>query len=196
MPNYTYNSNIPAATDNPSTSQGQMQTNCNSVESILDVDLIGFGDNDGGYHQKSTYVVQGSDPGSASGQVVEYSKTANSSSELFIQRDNVSTVIQMTSGLANAGTTAPFGQSFLPGGFQIKWGVLTPVVSGANAITYVGVGLSNFPTNTVNISLSVGKSGSTPAANYGSDSLALTGFTAYYSGSVTGVSIYWTAIGY
>ena len=111
MPNFTYTTGRPAGNLTPAQNRPSMQTNNDSVNSILDVDLIGFNDNNGGYHQKTTYVVQGSDPGSTAAQVVEYSKSVSASSELFIQRDAVATPIQMTSGTIVSGSN---GQSFLP----------------------------------------------------------------------------------
>lgn len=126
MPNFTYINSIPAGSDIPANSQPDLQTNCASVNSILggnsSVDLIGFNTADGGWHRHTTYVVQGSDPGSAAAQVVEYSKTSAGSSELFLQRDNVASVIQLTRGgvLASAN-----GYTFLPGGMLLQWGSLT-----------------------------------------------------------------------
>lgn len=134
MPNFTYSRNFPDGNLTPASQRSTLTTNTNSVDSILDVDLIGFNDNDGGFHQKSTYVVQLSDPGSAAGQIVEYSKSSGGSSELFIQRDNVATAIQLTKGTVNItgdATTPPAkGHSFLPGGLIIQWGSVTAQVAG------------------------------------------------------------------
>src|SRR6266849_4452913 len=55
MPNYTYTGNIPAAGNNPSNDQPNMQTNTNSIASIVNVDLYGFGNNNGGTHQQVTF---------------------------------------------------------------------------------------------------------------------------------------------
>lgn len=128
MPNYTYINSIPAGSDIPSQSQPDLQTNCQSVNSLLNVDLYTFNDNNGGYHRKSTYVVQGSNPGSAAAQVVEFSKTSSGSSELFIQRDGVATAIQLTRGTPSA---AANGYTFLPGGLLIQWGSVSIGLSGA-----------------------------------------------------------------
>lgn len=133
MPNFTYNLDIPLSTNNPSVDQPNMEVNTNSIAGILNVDLIGFGNTNGGFHNQSTYVDQGADPGSASGQVVEYSKSVSSSSELFIQRDSVSTPIQLTNGTVNiAGnaTGVSKGHSFLPGGLIIQWGSLVATTGG------------------------------------------------------------------
>ena len=138
MPNFTYSRNFPDGNLTPAAQRSTLTTNTNSVDSIVNVDLVGFNDNNGGFHQKSTYVVQASDPGSASGQVVEYSKTSGGSSELFIQRDNVATAIQLTKGTVNiTGNTTPSakGHSFLPGGLIIQWGSVT-ATTGGTAFTY------------------------------------------------------------
>jgi len=54
MPSVTYITNIPAGGDNPSNSQPDLQTNCNGVETILNQDLYGFNNANGGLHQRVT----------------------------------------------------------------------------------------------------------------------------------------------
>lgn len=185
MPNFTYTTGRPAGNLTPAQNRPSMQTNNDSINSILDVDLIGFNDNDGGFHQKTTYVVQGSDPGSTSAQVVEYSKAVSASSELFIQRDAVATPIQMTSGTTVSSTN---GQSFLPGGLQIKWG--TASINGSGTVTYTSVGLTAFPTNTLAVVLTAQSN----ARTYNWGSPTATGFAI--SASASGAaSVTWIAIG-
>ena len=50
MVNVIYNDNIPDGPNNPSQDQPKMQTNTNSLRSLIEIDHIGFGNNDGGYH--------------------------------------------------------------------------------------------------------------------------------------------------
>lgn len=88
MPNYTYNNNIPLSTDTPSISQGQLKTNCESVFSILEQDLYGFGNNNGGTHQQVTFPINNL-PGAQSGlSSVEYTQPGSAdpaSSQLFFK---------------------------------------------------------------------------------------------------------------
>jgi hypothetical protein len=122
MPNYTYNQDIPDGPNNPSTDQPNMKTNTNSIYDLLGgdstVDMIGFGDSNGGWHRKITYVNQGSNPGSSAGQYVVYSKQSGGESELFAQKDATSTPIQLTKKVPLASTS---GYSYLPGGILIQW---------------------------------------------------------------------------
>lgn len=119
MPNYTYNTNIPLSTNSPSTDQPNMQTNTNSINSILDVDMIGFNDNDGGYHSKVTLVDQVSSPPVAvTGTDIVYSATASGTIELYLQRPSGS-AIQLTRGTPSASTS---GYTWLPGGLLMQWG--------------------------------------------------------------------------
>jgi hypothetical protein len=122
MTNYTYNPSIPAAANNPSDDQEPMQTNYASIAGILNIDMVGFGDNNGGYHKQITYVDQGADPGSAASQYRTYSKLVGGSSELFAQKDAIATPIQLTSGVPVA---APSGWTYLPGGLILQWGTVT-----------------------------------------------------------------------
>jgi len=89
MPNYTFTRNLPATGNDPSVDQPVMTVNTNSTDSILDEDLFGFNDNNGGYHQKSTYVVQGSDPvpvNTDGAQAIVYSKEALGVADLYATR--------------------------------------------------------------------------------------------------------------
>lgn len=133
MPNYTYTNSIPAGSDIPSQSQPDLQTNCTSVNSILNVDMYTFNDNNGGYHRKTTYVDQASNPGSSASQVVEFAKSTSGSSELFIQRDGVATAIQLTRGTPSVGAN---GYTFLPGGLLLQWGTVTTSGLGAATFTF------------------------------------------------------------
>lgn len=51
MTNVPYNTNIPFASNSPSQDQPRMQENTNSLKSLIEIDHIGFGNNQGGYHQ-------------------------------------------------------------------------------------------------------------------------------------------------
>ena len=120
MTNYTYTSGRPAANLSPSAQRASMQTNNDNNALIWTEDHYGFNDNDGGLHKKSTYVVQASDPGSAASQLVQYSKTSSGSSELFLERDNSGSPIQLTLGTATSNTGVSVNstanwQTFLPG---------------------------------------------------------------------------------
>lgn len=136
MPNYAYNNSIPLATDDPSISQGELKTNCESVNDILDQDLYGFQQNNGGLHRKSTYVLQTVDPTPANAdgaQCIAYSKTPTTIAELFVTRYGSATPVQMTNGSINItgnATGTSKGHSFLPGGMLIQWGSLTASTGG------------------------------------------------------------------
>ncbi len=142
MPNYTYTRDIPDGPNNPSADQPIMKTNANSTDSILNIDLYGFNDNNGGFHQKSTYVVQGSDPvplNTDGAQGIVYSKTASGIAEIFVNRFGSATPVQLTRGAisvsGNANSAGSTGYTFLPGGILIQWGTVTATTSGA-AITF------------------------------------------------------------
>ena len=154
MPNFTYTTGRPAGNLTPSQNRPSMQENNDSVNSILDIDLYGFNDNNGGLHQKSTYVVQSPAPTSASGQLVEYSKTSSGSSELFFQRDGVATEIQLTRGGVSVGAS---GYTFLPGGIIYQWGIVN-ATPGGTAFTFPIA----FPANVFAVTLG-GRAGSAQA---------------------------------
>lgn len=131
-----YNNNIPGPTDKLSASQADLLVNFQQLNTQFGVDHTAFnnaGANGDGFHKKITNPVQGSDPGSASGRVVTYSKTSSGSSELFLQRDAVATPIQLTRGTVNiTGNITPpaKGHTFLPGGIVLQWGTVSAVPAG------------------------------------------------------------------
>ena len=49
---FEYNNDIPAATNNPSVDQPDMQENTNAIDNLLDVDHISFNENEGGTHRQ------------------------------------------------------------------------------------------------------------------------------------------------
>src|SRR5271154_5588484 len=134
MPSFTYTTNIPVAGNDPSVDQPNMTTNTNSIASILDEDMIGFGNANGGYHSKITYVDQtGSLPSGVSGTDILYSAVPSGGIlELFLQRATGS-AIQMTTGNVTVGTP---GQTFLPGGIILKWGSVSVLPSGSAMVTF------------------------------------------------------------
>lgn len=196
MPNYTYTTGVPVGNQTPAQNRSPMTTNTNSINSILNVDLIGFNNSNGGFHQKSTYVDQGSDPVSASDQVVDYAKSVvypndfGTFSELFMLRDGNVTPIQLTAGPAAAGGTVAFGQSFLPGGFQLRFGTEG---AGSGNVTYSSAprSLSPFPNATICAFVIAVSS----ARSYNITAMTRTGFT-FTSPSGFGANICWVAIGY
>lgn len=122
MTNQTFLTGIPATNNNPSDDQPNMLINNDSLYQWAGAnaasDHYGFNVNDGALHKRTSYVAQGSDPGSSSGRYVEYGKNSSGSTELFAQKDGVVTPIQLTRGVPVATSS---GYSYLPGGLLIQW---------------------------------------------------------------------------
>lgn len=99
-----------------------------------------------GKHKKSTYFAQAADPTTVANEAALYTKTLGVLSELFLRRDSNGTIIQMTSRnpVIGAGFTS-FGQSFLPGGLEVKWGIIALAPLATGSVTFSGVGLTAFP---------------------------------------------------
>lgn len=153
MPSFTYTTNIPIGNQTPAAQRPSLQVNTNSIGSWVSVDHYGFGTAGSfdGYHQKSTYVDQVSDQASVVGADVVYGKTvASGLIEMFMRRPAES-AIQMSTGspiigAAFSGGGAAPGQTFLPGGLQLKWGLVSFGGSVTNvSTTFTSVGLTTFP---------------------------------------------------
>jgi hypothetical protein len=138
MPNLPFTRNIPDGPNNPSSDQPIMQENSNSTDTLLNVDLHGFNDDNGGFHRKSTYVAvaaPGVTPLNTNGaQCIAYSTSVAGIAELFVNRFGSATPLQLTRGAISA--TGSFsgnpssGYSSLPGGIRIQWGSITAVSTG------------------------------------------------------------------
>lgn len=205
MPNYSsYKPNTPVASQPPSQSPGAFNTNFGDISGLIGVDHATFTDaTNGGYHNKSTYPVQSSAPGSGAGQVVQFAKTINGNSEQFIVRDASGSPIQMTAGnviLNQTGTynsvTYVTGQSFLPGGLQMKWGLLTPTTLGATNIpvTFTNFGLTNFLTACFGVTATTNNTSHTLVNSYDVvlNTPSSTGFTIYF---LNKLPLFFVAIG-
>ena len=185
MPLFTYTEDIPFEDNDPSTDQPDMKQNTNSIADILDVDMIGFGNVNGGNHSRVTFVDQGSDPGSAATKLVLYSKSQASGSELFYQRDGVATPIQLTRN--TTGTNANGSYSYLAGGFLIQWGSVTAVNNSATV---------TFPLAFTAAPTSFTATVRNLAGIYGVASVQVpTASGAVINSSIINQVIYWMAIG-
>ena len=134
-----------------------------------------------------------SPPSGVSGSDVFYAATTSSTSliELYLQRPSGS-AIQFSSGTAQQGATANFGQSFIPGGFQIKWGFETVNTGAVISYTAMSRGLTNFPNATIGVVITPTGSDFTQTST--DASLSASQFTIYTSKNALGV--FWVAIGY
>ncbi len=186
MPNYQFTRDIPVTNNDPSIDQPVITENTNSTDSILKVDLFGFNDNNGGTHQKSTYVVQVSDPvpvNTNGAQGIVYSKTVNSIAEIFVNRFGSATPVQLTSGAVSISST---GYTFLPGGVIFQWGAIN-FASGSSNVTFPIA----FPNAFFGAQIT-GSNSTTPSSNgimtYSASSQA--GFTAYQNGSSATTGFY------
>jgi hypothetical protein len=199
MSNWVYTRDIPFASHNPSADQPVMQTNANSIDSLIQEDHFGFNDNNGGLHKQSTYVNE-SAPSTAAGQLALYSKGApGGPSALYLIRDNnAGTETQLSSLTIGTAVAATTGASWLPGGLLIQWGSFTmTAVTTAQTITFLN------PFSTTNalfplpiVTISPGITNVTPIGNRAVEAQAFTNvdFQAI-NGSGVVRELFWTAIG-
>jgi hypothetical protein len=215
MPTYSI---IPNATDIISQSQSQIQTNFQSIQTLIDVDHVDFSNGvNYGKHNKVTFPVQGTAPTFASGEVGLYNLLPVSSpvtgvDELYINKQNSGAAVQIpmtASILSTNGSPAAFsnGWTYLPSGILLKWGQSTDssqLVGNSTAAR----GNVTFPVN-ANIpvfnqvfQVMVVQTWSTNRTSVGSNgfsvySVSTTGFIVTWSGSnSSGTGISYLAIGY
>lgn len=93
MGNFSFNSNIPAAANNPSNDQPVMLINNQSTESILNVDLVGFDQDNGGTHKYMTVTQAGggyysAPPSPGADGFVAYTGAGSASAEAYLYLRN------------------------------------------------------------------------------------------------------------
>lgn len=213
-----YNTNIPNPPNRPSSDVPLMQTNTNSISSIISQDHFGFKNNFGGFHQQ-VHLFNTSAPGLSGANSVLFANNPISQSWPIWKNGNGITY-QMIGANANSdGATASFsgfgafgtvtanyaqlaGWTYLPGGMVFQYGQVlstlgTPQISPSTiAVTYPVV----YSTSNILISITpICKSGGTSTvhvASLQSGTVSTTGFTCNYDSSSTAyVGFTWTAIG-
>lgn len=200
----TYNTGIPDAPNNPSNDQPLMKVNTDAIDTFVAVDHVGFNVQSGtsGFHNKTTYSVQGSDPGNVADGPQVYSKlvtyTGGSTDiELFLKKSSVdvnnpNSVIQLTDTIFGASPNQQ-GYSWLPGGVIIQWGRSTasfdPTVAGGFAVNFPNV----FPNSVFTVIFSVIKNSTTAHSCFLKQTPTTSGFVL--RGDTTFDGYFYTAIG-
>jgi len=209
MTNFLYNTGIPAANNNPSTDQPDMQTNTDSTNAILNVDHFTFNNNNGGMHQQVQIVSQNTIPsavnntpvGLKNGAGTIYTKPLGGPSDLFFTPDQSGDEYKLTNidavNFATFGTFTNYlapadqkgGWTFLPGGLIMQYGTRTFLATGNT----IAVTFPKSFTNIFNIQTTIFQNaGVTFIQGIKTQSLSGFNFTVNTTGTV---SFYWIAIG-
>lgn len=197
---FTYLGNIPAATDELSVSQGQIQQNFTSIQSFVDVNHADFTSTDAGKHIFVTLTSQGAIPPAGSGflanEVGLYNAVTNGQQELFINKTTTGVpttynipCTQSTLSTNAAPASLSRGFTYLPSGIIMKWGSFaynSGTVMFDTTVAFTQILSLQFTTYTAGI-----PTNSTTVAT----SLAPTGFT-FLTSAGAGTTIMYMAIGY
>lgn len=175
----TYNLNIPAAANNPSVDQPNMQTNTNSINSLVAVDHYTFADNPYGTHKQITFPNNNSPGATPTYPTLFTNNDSSSIPQLFYYNAGNSTYY----------TNGANGSCVLLGGMILKWGSVG--ISGSSQAVTFGVA---FPHNLFGVTVSALTS--TPGSNgtVSVENFSVNGFTAYRAGSGS-LTVYYFAIG-
>lgn len=140
-----YQPNKPLPGDNLSVSQGDINQNFTVANTEYGVNHYPFDDGTAnhGKHKKVSMPAT-SLPVSVSGEIVLFSSTGSSGTELHMVREGVpgTDVALTTAGVASP-LRATRGYSWLPGNILLQWG-LSAVVSGTGNVSFVSGGGVNF----------------------------------------------------
>lgn len=179
----SYQAAIPAATDQLSVSQGDLQNNFGALNTYLGVNHVGFNGSDQGKHVFITFPVQTVNPSVTPGfntaeiGLYNFNYSVTGKNELFVNKISGAGSVQkpITASLLSYNATpaqGTAGWTYLPSGLLIMWGT-TNSVSGTYIQT-IPVG-ANIPVYTQILSVQI-----TPFLSGGT-----TSFSAIFSGIVS-----------
>jgi hypothetical protein len=207
----SYFPSIPAANDDPSVSQGQIQTNFGTLNSAFNLNHVplGTGTGQAGKHNFVEMPIQGSTPTTIAGEGSAYTLTETGSQLAYVADANTTDVYQLTRTIH--GSYALFadntnyqplsapkpsvngGWTFLPGGLLLQYGQATDSHLNTNNQIFFPVPFTSFIS-----SVTLG-----PIRNNTSDktisiltgSIGLTSFSLELSSSDRPTGVCWMAIG-
>ena len=142
----SYLPNIPAANDQLSTSQAQIQTNFGALQTWIDVNHVDYANGIlGGMHNRVDFPTLGAapaNPGTIGGVITLYSQTSayTSQPEICVQKQTNGVHYEFTSARYAAGTNLAPGWAIFPSGILLKWGTGTTDGSGSLAVTLNSAG--------------------------------------------------------
>lgn len=195
MPTFSYNLNIPNGPNNPSSDQPLMQTNTNSINSLISQDHFTFGTGNDGYHQQVNLVAEASP--ALNGNLVLYTlnNTAITGGRQVLWAKNSAQDLPLFTGPA-AGSTN--GYSSIYGGIILQWGTVAPTSSTTVTVNFLLAGNINFPNNIFNVQVTRQRTTSDPGSAYeyyvDNTTVATTGFNIINRDGHT-YGYYWFAIG-
>ena len=197
----TYDPSKPLDTDFLSQSQIDLVTNFFQANVLTGIDHFEYNfttqaapyDNatsaDRGKHKQASFVELSDDPTTAAGEIALYGKKINGALALFSRGESDGAVNQMT-GPFIEGTQ---GQTVVPGGIHVKWGVHTlPGFAATTTVTYLTEGLTDMPNNTF-VALTTPRTSTSRLLS--STVLTAASFRVSRSGGSSDIVFFWVAIG-
>ncbi len=196
FPLIPYTKSIPAAANNPSNDQPDMQANTDAIDTLLNRDHYPFNTNYSGLHRQSRYKAQTAPSTGVAGDKILalYAKTGAVSTELFMIRDaNAGTEVALTTSKIGAPILNPLASvSWLPGGVLIQWGSTTAVQgSASNTIPYA----TPFPNRVLSVTCTVVTDDSSTIRFSILGNPSLGSFTTTQTNSSHFIRLEWMAIG-
>lgn len=196
MPTFAYNTGIPNGPNNPSDDQPLMQTNTNSINSIIGVDHYTFGtgasvtNGSDGYH-KIIHLPPQSTPATIASILQLFSQNATFASvtdtQLFY-KTGAGGVAQLT------GASASTSGYLFTNGLIIQWGLKALSGGGTGILTFT----NPFPTNCLWVGATLqttAPSGANPNTISIVNTPSNTQVTYNFSGTTSYQGFYWLAIG-
>lgn len=188
-----WQSNIPQPGAKLSISQGDLLGNFIALNTWMGVNhYLPTNLANGGKHMFVSLPTQSADPATAGSELAIYSKIGTGGvPQIFWRQQSNGTVTEFTGAtvVTSAGPTRTQGQTVLPSGVMIKWGVVTTSSVGSSAITYQGTAFAAVSPLTYSLTMTIlNASSGIVITNYGNSGFNYTNTTAV-------VTFFYQAIG-
>ncbi len=173
-----------------------INTNFSLIQSVFDVNHVGFNNVGAGKHKFVVMPNQGSAPTTLAGEVALYTKQGSAgvgTSALYMIRDgNAGTEVQLSTSAVGNAIAGNTGYTWLPGGLFLQWGQVAAPGSSGTVIF-----LTPFDVTPYNIQLTLGRSNSSSTqAVYINTALTLNNTQFNYTITTNdSITLYWMAIG-
>lgn len=174
-----YNPTIPVTNDDPADDQPLMQTNFASINTLINVDHVGFSNAQYGQHNQVTFAANNV-PTTPTVPPVLFTNTVGAVPQPFFYSGST----------FNQYTNAANGSTFLLGGMILKWGLAFAITDNAS-VSFV----TPFPNSCYAVYLTiVDPNATSKTENVKSGTLSPSGFNVRVSSGA--VSVYYLAIGF
>lgn len=121
----------PLSSQSLNVTQNPIRQNFITIDSAFSVDHESYGSANVGKHKQTTFPVLSAGPTTLANEMAVYTKNVSGVPQLFLRRQNSGAEIDFSSA-----TSATTGETTLPSGIKLKWGIGSTAGTGLATIVF------------------------------------------------------------